>query len=229
MAEGVITVLVIEDDPMVQEINRQFVEKVEGFTVIGCASNGKDGIELIKKEKPDLALIDIYMPNQDGIAAIRQIRSEDLGTDVIAITAASDIETVRGVLQQGAVDYIMKPFKFERIQQALTNYRNYHTSLAKKETISQQELDNLLYHQERQEKNELPKGLNQHTLDRVTAFLKEQNQPISAEEVAEGSGLARVTARRYLEYLGQTGRVKIQMEYGLIGRPVNQYVLMKKD
>ncbi|MFC4802637.1 response regulator [Neobacillus sp. GCM10023253] len=226
MAEGLIRVLLIEDDPMVQEINRQFVERVEGYKVIGVASNGKEGIELIKKEKPDLVFIDIYMPNQDGITTIKQIRSEELGTDVIAVTAASDIETVRDVLQHGAVDYIMKPFKFERIQQALINYRNYYSSLLKKDAISQQELDNLLFQQGKQDKGELPKGLNMLTLEKVIEYLKGQNLAISAEAVAEGIGLARVTARRYLEYLEQSGKVEIVIEYGGIGRPVNQYKIL---
>ncbi len=226
MGEGIIRVLLIEDDPMVQEINKQFVEQVKGFKVVGCASNGREGIHLIKKENPDLALVDIYMPDQDGITTIKQIRSEDLGTDIIALTAASDIETVRSVLQHGAIDYIMKPFKFNRIQQALTNYRNYHNGLLKEETISQQELDSLLFQQGKQDKGDMPKGLNSLTLEKVIHFLKEQCQAISAEEVAEGIGIARVTARRYLEYLEQIGTVKIQIEYGGIGRPVNQYQLM---
>ena len=228
MTNNGIRVLLIEDDPMVQEINKQFVEKVEGFEVIGCASNGRDGIDLIKKENPDLALVDIFMPNQDGITTIKQIRSEGFSTDVIAITAASDIETVRRILQLGAIDYIMKPFKFDRIHQALTNYLTYHSGLSKKASISQQELDRLLFHQEKQEKQDLPKGLNAITLDKVIQFLNEQKQPISAEEVAEGIGIARVTARRYLEYLQGIGTLEIHIEYGGIGRPINQYLLVKK-
>lgn len=223
MGEGVIRVLLLEDDPMVQEINKQFVERVEGFKVIGCASNGIEGIHLIKKEKPHLVFIDIYMPNQDGVTTIKQIRSEKLDTDIIAITAASDMGTVREVLQHGAIDYIMKPFKFDRIQLALTNYRNYHHSIKNRESITQAELDRLLFQRGKQEKNELPKGLNNHTLDKVISFLNESTEAISAEEVAEGIGIARVTARRYLEYLEQMGKVEIQIEYGGIGRPVNQY------
>lgn len=218
-------VLLIEDDPMVQEINKQFVEQVDGFTVVGSASNGKTGIDFIKKEKPDLALIDIYMPNQDGITTIKQIRSKGLDTDVIAITAASDIETVRHVLRLGAIDYIMKPFKFERIKQALMNYQTYQLKLKEKESITQQELDTLLFQQNKQEQKHIPKGLNVLTLEKIISYLKEQNQAISAEEVAEGIGIARVTARRYLEYMEQSGAVKIHIEYGGIGRPINRYII----
>ncbi|MGM7722634.1 response regulator [Metabacillus sp. Hm71] len=220
-------VLLIEDDPMVQEINKQFVEQVEGFTVIGLVSNGKEGIEFIKKEKPDLALVDIYMPNQDGLTTIKQIRSEGLNTDVIAITAASDIDTVRQVLQHGAIDYIMKPFKSERIRQALTNYRNYHLKFKEKDAITQQELDLLRFQASKTEQKELPKGLNALTLEKISDYLKKQSQAVSAEEVAEGIGIARVTARRYLEYMEQTGTVQIHIEYGGIGRPINRYRFLK--
>jgi two-component system response regulator DctR len=225
MKGSITRVLLIEDDPMVQEINKQFVEQVDGFTVVGSASNGKTGIDFIKKEKPDLALIDIYMPNQDGITTIKQIRSKGLDTDVIAITAASDIETVRHVLRLGAIDYIMKPFKFERIKQALMNYQTYQLKLKEKESITQQELDTLLFQQNKQEQKHIPKGLNALTLEKIISYLKEQNQAISAEEVAEGIGIARVTARRYLEYMEQTGAVKIHIEYGGIGRPINRYII----
>jgi two-component system response regulator DctR len=223
-----IRVLLIEDDPMVQEINKQFVEQVEGFKVIGTASNGKDGIDFIKEENPDLALVDIYMPSQDGIETIKQIRSEGFRTDVIAITAASDIETVRYVLQLGAKDYIMKPFKFDRVKQALTNYRHYQLKLQEKESITQQELDRLLFQQNKQQQTELPKGLNAHTLEKINVYLKKQQQASSAEEVAEGVGIARVTARRYLEYMEQRGAVNIQIEYGGIGRPINRYILVEQ-
>jgi two-component system response regulator DctR len=225
MKQPQIRTLIIEDDPMVQEINRQFVEQVDGYKVIGTASNGKAGIQFIKEEKPDLALIDIYMPNQDGLATIKQIRAEGLHTDVIAITAASDIQTIRQVLRLGAVDYIMKPFKYERIRQALANYQIYAHKLKDKEAISQQELDSLLFQQERQVQTELPKGLNSITLEKIKEFLTQQKSAISAEEVAEGIGLARVTARRYLEFMEQTGIVTIQIEYGGIGRPMNLYIL----
>lgn len=227
MKQTAIRTLIIEDDPMVREINKQFVEQVDGYTVIGSVSNGRDGIEFIKSEQPDLALVDIYMPNQDGVTTIKQIRSEGLNTDVIAITAASDMETVRRVLQLGAIDYIMKPFKSDRIKQALTNYQNYRLKLHEKEAITQQELDGLLFQQTKQEQTQLPKGLNAITLEKINDYLNEQQQAISAEEVAEGIGIARVTARRYLEYMEQTGTVEIQIEYGGIGRPINRYIIKK--
>ncbi|GCD83974.1 putative C4-dicarboxylate response regulator DctR [Parageobacillus thermoglucosidasius] len=223
-------VLLIEDDPMVQEVNRQFIEQVEGFTVIGVAGNGIEGIQLIRELHPDLAIIDIYMPQQDGLETLKEIRAKGYEVDIIAITAASDIDTVRRVLQNGAFDYIMKPFKFERLKQALENYHSFRQTLNEKETLTQKELDVLLQTAEPQPlapRSELPKGLNEVTLQKVIRYLRKQTEPVSAEEVAEGVGIARVTARRYLEYLEKRGEVSLDVQYGGIGRPVNRYMMKR--
>ncbi|WP_338754691.1 response regulator [Bacillus sp. FJAT-52991] len=216
-------VILIEDDPMVQEVNRQFVNQVDGFEVVGVASNGAEGLELVKSLQPELVIVDIYMPQVDGLEVLKQIRTEGFQVDVIAITAASDAETIRKVIQQGAFDYIMKPFKFERIKQALEKYRSYRNRLIDHGTMSQKELDSILFQKEEYVEAELPKGLNAVTLKKVTSYLASLTVPVSAEEVAEGIGLARVTARRYLDYLEKCGKVKLDVQYGGIGRPINRY------
>ncbi|MGP3608175.1 response regulator [Anoxybacteroides rupiense] len=218
-------VLLIEDDPMVQEVNRQFIEQVPHFKVIGISSNGIQGIEMVRRLHPDLVIVDIYMPHQDGLETLQQIRTEGHAVDVIAITAASDIETVRRVLQKGAFDYIMKPFKFERLKQALENYHTFRQKLTIKTTLTQQELDGLLQMPQIERNGGLPKGLNEITLQKIINYLQQQAIPVSAEEVAEGVGIARVTARRYLEYLEKQQKVQIDIQYGGVGRPINRYML----
>ena len=218
-------VILIEDDPMVREVHRQFIDRVVGFSIIGVASNGIEGLRLIKELRPNLAIIDIYMPYMGGLEMLRELRSEHYSVDVIAITAASDIDTIHGVLQQGAFDYIMKPFTFERIKKSLDNYKTYLMKLGEKKALLQEELDQILFidQKEEYEKDNLPKGLNTNTLTKITDFLSKEKEPVSAEEVAEGTGMARVTARRYLDYLEKEGKVKIHIHYGGVGRPVNRY------
>ncbi|HHW36555.1 MAG TPA: response regulator [Bacillales bacterium] len=225
-----IRVLLIEDDPMVQEVNRQFIERIEGFKIVGIAGNGYEGIKMIKKLKPDLIFIDIFMPAQDGLETIHQIRKEAITVDIIPITAATDMETIRNVLQNGAFDYIMKPFKFERIKKSLENYRTFRNQLHSKGTLTQKDLDQIRFEKEDYESSnfELPKGLNEVTFKKVMNYLNEQKQPLSAEEVAEKVGLARVTARRYLDYLAKSGHILIDVQYGGIGRPINRYITKGK-
>jgi two-component system response regulator DctR len=238
MNERLIKVLLIEDDPMIQEVNKQFVERVDGFRITGVASTGLEGMELLRKLQPDLVILDIFMPLQDGLETIAQIRREQLSVDVMVISAANDQHTIGRMLQNGAVDYIIKPFKFERVKQALEHYRSMKDVLKRDGAVSQNELDRLLFGSQTRSASEpgsapvpeaaaeLPKGLQAITLKQITVFLLDHPQSLSAEEVAEGVGIARVTARRYLEYLEKTGKVRLDLQYG-IGRPVNKYVISK--
>jgi len=227
-----IKVLLIEDDPMVREVNRQFIEKVDQFQVIGQASNGLDGVTQIRQHQPDLVFMDIFMPEQDGITSLRKIRELDLPVDVITVTAANDMDTVKQVLHLGVFDYIMKPFSFERVKGTLENYLHFKKQTQTERELTQGELDQLFHYRDGQkpleqtillqtEKN-LPKGFNRTPLDKVVHFLQSVDGE-SAEDVASGVGIARVTARRYLDYLEKQEKITMDVHYGGIGRPINYY------
>lgn len=164
------------------------------------------------------------MPKKDGIKTLQEIRKQKLEVDVIVVSAAKDKETISLMLQNGAADYILKPFKLERMRQALEKYKQYKQKLEASDTLSQEQLDAIL-NIPQQVVQDLPKGLNHFTMNEVTAFLKQQTASLSAEEVAKALGIARVTARRYLDYLEKTGTIKLDVQYGGVGRPVNRYVL----
>ncbi len=227
-----INVLLIEDDPMVREVNRQFIEKVARFEVIGQASNGVEGIEKICSLQPDLVFMDIFMPEQDGLTSLRKIRELKIPVDVITVTAANDMETVKQVLHLGVFDYIMKPFSFERVQGTLENYKRFKQQMQTEREFTQGELDQLFHYHNEQEKRELaneeksektlPKGFNRATLEKVVHYLQSVDGA-SAEDVASGVGIARVTARRYLDYLEKQQEITMDVHYGGIGRPINYY------
>lgn len=259
----IVQVVLIEDDPMVQEVNRMFIERVNGYKVIGTAGNGQDGLRMIEELKPDLIFLDVFMPSFDGISTLQEIRARNLPVDVIVVTAAKETETLRAMMRNGAVDYIIKPFKLERVRRTLERYRDRYETLTDDHTVTQEQLDRILQMGEEirtdstvndgsslleqsfrqsviRDKNfiessspaelfipteELPKGLNPVTLKQVLAVMAETGGKLSAEETAEGVGIARVTARRYLEYLSKIGYVHLEVNYGGVGRPINRYVL----
>ncbi|MGF7035911.1 two-component system response regulator DctR [Paenibacillus mucilaginosus] len=228
------SVILIEDDPMVQEVNRQFIERIEGFRVEAAASNGNEGLQLIRTMRPDLVFLDIFMPGLGGIETLAQLRSEQFPVEVIVVSAANDQRTVEQMLRNGAFDYIMKPFKFERVRQALERFRSMKHTLGSEQPLTQADLDRLRFASAAHADDaapagpsELPKGLQAVTMKQIVGFLSGQARPLSAEEVAEGVGIARVTARRYLDYLEKNGRVRLDLQYG-VGRPVNTYVMTTK-
>lgn len=224
-----ISVILIEDDPMVLQVNTQFIEKVKGFRIIGTAGNGIEGMKLVKQLKPNLVIMDIFMPEQNGIKTLQKLRESELNVDVITVTAATEMNTIRQILQLGVYDYIMKPFTFERMKQTLENYIQFKEKISEKKELTQAELDEIIHpqHISIQEANDLPKGLNGSTLDKIISYIKKKDMSISAEEVANGVGLARVTARRYLDYLEKQQKVVIDIQYGSVGRPVNQYRMVR--
>ncbi len=225
------SVLLIEDDPMVCEVNRQFIERVEGFEIVATAKNGKEGIGKITHFQPDLVFMDIFMPDMDGLETLVAIRSKHLNVDVIAVTAANDLATVQKCLRLGVCDYIMKPFTFERIEKALLHYSERQSQLDQYSSIMQSDFDAIFYPtvpviNEEDSKDifqQLPKGFNKATLLKVLSFLKQSKGGVSADEVAASIGVARVTARRYLDFLEKQCLIEVEIQYGSVGRPINQY------
>ncbi|MGV3466812.1 MAG: response regulator [Heyndrickxia sp.] len=230
MVDKQIKVMIIDDDPMVREVNKNFIQKVKGFEIIGEASNGEEGIQLVKGLKPDVVILDIYMPKINGIKTLQEFRKHAFNVDVIVVSAARDKETINTMLQNGAVDFIIKPFKFERMKQAMEKYRFYKLLMENSQTLSQSELDAILHNnQPTDTANYLPKGLNMFTLNEISAYMNKETEPKSAEEVANAIGIARVTARRYLEYLEKKGTIRMDVQYGSIGRPINRYIMENKE
>lgn len=219
---SVIRVLLVEDDPMVSEVNQRYLEQIRGLTVVGVSRSGQEGLALAEALRPDLILLDVYLPDLDGVSALKEIRRRNLPVDVILVTAAHDAETIQESLRYGAVDYVIKPFQFQRLQNALDVYRQMNGRLFTHGTLDQAQVDRLTLAR-RSTESGLPKGLNDTTLRQVLLHLLKQQQPVSAGELGLSVGLSRVSTRRYLEYLCQVGKARIDVQYGSVGRPVNLY------
>ncbi|MEH7097209.1 response regulator [Neobacillus vireti] len=221
-----IKVLIVEDDPMVMEINAQFVSKLPGFKLAGKAFTGKEAIYYINKEKPNLVLLDFFLPDTNGLTLLQTIRNNHYPLDVILLTANRDPQHIQEIFRAGVMDYIVKPFRFDRFQTALEQYRQTFKKYKENKPFEQADLDALMGVKPKGDESEyLPKGLNDRTLQQIVQFLKRQAEPLSSEDVAAGIGLARVTVRRYLDYLEKKGQIVMEIQYGSVGRPMNKYRL----
>ena len=222
-----IRVLIVEDDPMVMEINAQFVSKLPGFKLAGKAFTGKEALFLINEVKPNLVLLDYFLPDTNGLSLLHTIRNNHYPLDVILLTANRDPNHIQEIFRAGVVDYIVKPFRFDRFQTALEQYRHTFKKFQENRPFDQVDLDTLTRVQLKgaELEDQLPKGLNDRTLQQILQFLKGQAEPLSSEDVAAGVGLARVTVRRYLDYLEKKGDIVMEIQYGSVGRPMNKYRL----
>jgi two-component system, CitB family, response regulator MalR len=218
-------VMIVEDDPMVAEINKQYLSKIAGFRLAATANSVDHAIRLLEKEDIQLILLDIFMPSKQGLELLAFLRKNDLEIDVIIISAASDLERIKKALRYGVVDYLIKPFEFERFHAALTSYLKHSRFIDKQKEVNQQELDNFILHREEALiAEELPKGLTKDTLKQVWEAVQELKQgPFSTDEIANVVGISRVSARKYLNFLKDLGILDVKVIYGTVGRPVYQH------
>jgi len=219
-----INVMIVDDDAMVLDLNRRYVERVEGFRIKALASSGQEALEHLKNKNIDLIILDIYMPKMDGLSVLKRIRSISLNTDVILVTAAKDSEKIDVALKLGVVDYLIKPFQFERLKESLEKYLNRYQLLKNFKEVNQKDLDKITSTDNSNKNNGIKKGLHKYTLKKIKDYMKEKNDSYhSSDEVAEKLGFSKVTVRKYLEYLVEIGEVTVEVEYGAIGRPSHRY------
>lgn len=222
-----IRTVVVEDDYRVAELHRAYAERVAGFSVVGVARSGAEAMNLVRRARPDLLLLDIYLPDISGVELLRLLRAPgEPAVDVIAITAARDVETLRAAMHGGVLQYLVKPFRFSAFEQKMRSYAAMCESLARLGEADQREVDRLYGLLRTSGTEWLPKGLSSGTLALVLHALRQAHGTPSAEEVAQRAGISRVTARRYLDHLAQSGQVELTMRYGAPGRPEHRYRLM---
>ncbi len=224
-----IRTVIVEDDLMVAEINSQFVSKTPGIEVTASFHNGNDALNFLTKAPVDLVLLDLYMPGYSGLELLRELRRQKNDVDVIMITAANDSDHIKEALHLGIIDYLIKPFKYERFSEAINKYVLKHKVMKSGLTFTQEDIDKLLKTHSVSEKSkalELQKGLQKKTLDLILACLKEhKGDYLSSEAIASYANLSQVTARRYLNYLVDSEAVKSRIDYSTGGRPCMEYML----
>ena len=227
-----IRVLLVEDDPMVAELNRMYLNRVGGFEVVASVRSAPEALALLQDRPVDLLLLDIFMPGQSGIDLMGEIRRQGLDADVIFVTAARDTATIDRALKLGAMDYLIKPFEFERLKQALEHYRETRHMIRRGETLDQTALDQRLGRRpmEGRKAEGLPKGLDRNTLDKVLkaiAAWPEQSPWFTSEEIGQQVGISRVSVRKYFEFLGTLKVLRMEPGYGTGGRPVHRFLFQK--
>lgn len=216
-----LTVLVVDDDFMVASIHTRFVERAEGFRVVGVAATGEAALAEIARLHPDLVLLDVHLPDISGIDVLRRLRGEGNDVGVMMVTAAREADTVRAAAAAGAAHYLVKPFEFDDLLARLQAFRQSHAALMGVATPGQEDIDAVFAPLGRG-REALPKGLSAETASAVLAALDAALE-ISAGECASIVGVSRVSARRYLEHFVAQGRATVRLNYGGAGRPERRY------
>lgn len=217
-------VLIVEDDPMVAMINEQYIGRNKKFKVAGICNNGKSALEFLNHQAVDLVVLDVYMPKMDGFETLCQIRKNKIPVEVIMVTAANDRESLEEALHLGIVDYLVKPFTYDRFQMALEKYIAQSNALRDVDKLNQKNIDFIIENAHKKSENLYPKGVQEKTMLLILEHLK--NNPhkwLTGDDIAAEIGLTGVTVRRYMNYLAESGKVTGDMNYDTGGRPCMRY------
>ena len=224
-----INVLVVEDDPMVAQLHEHYLSQIKGFELCDMARNGDEALRLLQSRSYDLLILDVFMPSMDGLQLLAKIRENGFDVDVIIVSAANDKDKIKQALRLGAVDYIIKPFEFERFNLALNNYLKRYHIVEDQEIIEQSELDKTIIRNEKEPVVILPKGLDKNTLAVVWKCILTFDGMFTTEEVSAKVGISRVSIRKYLEFLKTVRLLKLDLHRGSVGRPVYKYLCVDKQ
>ena len=217
-------VLIVEDDPMVAMINEQYIKRNKKFEIVAKCNDGSSALNFLEKNEVDLLILDVYMPKMSGFEMLRRIRNKQIMVDVIMVTAANDRESLEAALHLGVVDYLVKPFTFDRFQMALEKYIVQNNALKDIDTFNQTSIDHIIESSRKKTEGLFPKGIQEKTLQLIIDFLKDNRGVwFTGDEIAKTIGLTGVTVRRYMNYLAESGRVTSEMDYETGGRPCMRY------
>jgi len=221
-----IRTLVVDDDFRVADLHCAYVERVDGFTVIGRAHTGAAALQAVERLGPDLILLDIYLPDMSGLDVLQRLREEDRPVDVISVTAAREVDALRAAMRGGVVHYLIKPFLFATFEEKLLSYAGARERMVRLGQAEQGDVDRIFGALRTVHNEPLPKGLSDTTLDLISQALSRSRSGLAAAAVADAAGVSRVTARRYLDHLCQLGKAELTLRYGSPGRPEHRYRLV---
>ena len=106
--------VIVDDSPVTRQLLKAIVEAA-GHTVLGQADNGRDGLRLARELAPDLLLLDMLLPQLDGIEVLTRLRGEQLPLKVIMLSSVTAVEKVRAARAAGANSYVLKPFEADKV------------------------------------------------------------------------------------------------------------------
>ena len=215
-------ILIIEDDPMVAMIHKEYFKRKEISNDLNHVSTLEEAKEFLANSDTDLIILDNYLADGQGIEFLPELK----GYPIIMITAANDVQTVEAALTSGVVDYLVKPFTYERFSQAIDKVQDY-MKLLSKEKINQDLIDDYLNSgRVEEEEDSLPKGLSRITLKKVLENIKEQETGFTTQQVADALDISRITIRKYLNHLVNINVLSEDAEYYTSGRPVSVFTVV---
>ncbi len=218
-----IRTLVVDDDYRVARVHAASVQRVPGFSCVGEAHTAAEARAAVAAHHPDLLLLDIYLPDEDGLSLLRSLHTAPDAPDCIVISAARDLGMVRAAMQIGAVYYLVKPFGFHQLRDQLETYRRWRARVSTAGEADQATVDSLYGMLRGAPSPTTARRYLSPTTQKILEVIRAAPQPVGAAQIAEQLGVSRPTVQRYLAKLERQGVIELHLEYGSTGRPNHLY------
>nr|WP_284676663.1 response regulator [Vibrio sinus] len=217
-------VLIVEDEANLADYHSHYLQQTQRFRPIGIAKTIAEAQQMLRILKPKLVLLDNYLTDGKGIHLLNDISAMTPTPDVLFISAANDMETVKDAVRRGVFDYLIKPISYDRLEDSLERYLKYTNSLKASDNINQRHVDELFKFQSKSSAMQtLPKGIDELTLELVIDAFSNSEAVFTSVSLGELTGVSKTTARRYLEYLTAQGFLSAEIQHGKVGRPERVY------
>ena len=219
-----ISVLVVDDDFRVARLHGACVERVPGFTCVGEAHSAAEARQAIGELHPDLLLLDVYLPDEDGLSLLRSLHAlPGVAPDCVVISAARDLQVVRSAMQIGAVYFLVKPFGFAQLRDQLEAYARWRGRVTRAGEADQATVDRLYSLLRPSPSTNALRGQLGPTMQGILDLIRAADEPVGASQVAREIGVSRPTAQRHLTKLERLGFIELHLSYGAAGRPNHLY------
>jgi len=194
-----IRVLVVDDHPLMREALRMAIEDETDMQVIGEATNGEEAVQQAHLLAPDVTIMDLFMPRQDGLHAIAEIKSRAPDAHILALTSSTDETLVLAAIQAGVLGYLMKDSQRDELLQAIREVSRGNTFLPPQ--IAQK-----LANSVREQKKQSPAPLVEPLTDREIQVLVLVGRGASNKQIAQTLNVSEGTVRTHVHnLLGKLG------------------------
>lgn len=214
--------LIVEDDFRIAEMYKEYLLENTPVDGIHTALNASECFTILDKEVIDLMLVDIYLPDMQGDKLVEEVLKSYPYMNFIAITASQEGTKLKNMIQLGALYYLIKPVKLDKLSEVVNEYLIRNKALSETSEIDQEKIDQYFGKGAPAGEEELPKGVDPVTLKKIEETFSIEKEWTSSQ-LGDYLGTSRTTVRRYLEYLRKTGKLTVSQDFGDKGRPEKKY------
>jgi response regulator of citrate/malate metabolism len=221
--------LVVSDIESSAEERIQYLHELHIFSSLASATTAEQAIAKLKKYAYGIVILDLGPTNEDNMNLLKQIRNEKIFVCVIMMSGENSVAYISEAFGYGVSDYILKPTTCKRLSEAAMRSVSKRECLLQYQYMTQEEIDQCITHNVYlAPSNDKSKGICNETFHFVKSTVSKMRGSFTAADIATETGLSRITIRKYMELMRESGELNTELAYGEVGRPQKRYSYNEK-